>query len=429
MSSEILLEASHLSKCYELYGKPSHRLWQTVCMGKRRFYQEFWALREVSLTLRRGESVGIIGCNGSGKSTLLQLLAGVLRPTTGEVKTGGRISALLELGSGFHPDYTGRENIIMGAALQGISDDELKRKYDEIVAFAAIGDFIEQPLKTYSSGMMVRLAFAVMTLLSPDILIIDEALAVGDCFFQAKCYSHLRKLLNNGVSLLFVSHAQPVVTALCDRCILLEKGQLRFDGNPASAFELYMKQQNSDADTHPGRHEPSAPPAVASVRESGSTLQPPFAARVVNRIGGRQSRFSDCLLLENEREVKQPHHHAEVAIRAVLTVEETLSDYEIGCVVSTLEGVQLFALNSFFNGLPPQPLNPGTHLIDFGFRMDLLPGTFFKVDLGLRAPVQGDYLDKAFNALVFEVAPPDGVLLPPLLVNIPHTVKIRELKS
>lgn len=422
MSSELLLEANHISKCYELYRKPSRRLWQTLCMGKRRFYEEFWALRDFSMTLEKGESVGIIGCNGSGKSTLLQLLAGVLQPTTGTVESHGRISAMLELGSGFHPDYTGRENIALAAALQGVSDEELNRNYDKIIEFADIGEFIDQPLKAYSSGMIVRLAFAVMTLLEPDILIIDEALAVGDCFFQAKCYSHLRKLLNKGVSLLFVSHAQPVVTALCNRCILLEKGEKSFDGDTASAFDRYMKHNSSD-------------PAEAAGEEKGlhpssghfhSELQPPFETRVRQHIRSPHGRFTDCLLLENDREVKQPHYHADCTIRAMLELDGPLDDYEAGCVVSTIEGVQLFALNSFFGNSRPRPLNKGKYFVDFQFYMTLLPGYFFKIDLGLRAPAQGEYVDKSFNALVFDVVSSGKELPPPLLIQIPHTIEVKE---
>ncbi len=423
MSSEILLEASRISKCYELYGKPSHRLWQTLSMGKLCFYKEFWALREFSMTLHRGESIGIIGCNGSGKSTLLQLLTGVLRPTTGEVRSFGRISAMLELGSGFHPEYSGRENIVLAAALQGITADDLKNKFDEIIDFAAIGEFIDQPLKTYSSGMVVRLAFAVMTLLSPDILIIDEALAVGDCFFQAKCYSHLRKLLDRGVSLLFVSHAQPVVSALCNRCIFLEKGEMRYDGDPASAFDLYMKRNSVEPLNKPAND------SSCVMSSSHSALQPPFEARITDRIGGARGKFVDCLLLENGCEVKQPHHHSECIIRAVLELDEPLNNYELGCVISTIEGVQLFALNSFFSEFQARPLMRGKYLIDFKFKVDLLPGYFFKVDLGLRAPAQGDYVDKVFNAMVFDVAPANGSLLPPLLIEVPNTIEIREATS
>ena len=429
MSSDILLQAENISKSYQIYAKPHHRFLQCVCAGKKRFYEEFWALNNMSMTLKRGESVGIIGCNGSGKSTLLQLLAGVLQPTSGTITRNARIAALLELGNGFHPDYTGRENIVLSASLQGISDAELKKHMDEIIDFAAIGDFVDRPLKTYSSGMVLRLAFAVSTLLLPEILIIDEALAVGDCFFQAKCYSHLHKLLKQGVALLFVSHSQAVVTSLCSRCLLLHKGDLLLDTDPASAFDRYMELNAASAQASAA---PAAAPAVVKETAAGengreklqlvSRCQAPFAARVVNRISSSIAEFTDCMLLVNGEEVLQPHPGKNCTIRTVLKVNETLKSTEIGCVISTIEGVQLFALNSFFNTEEVPELTPGIWVADFNFKVDLRPGTYFKVDLGLRTPIQGDYADKAFNALVFEVAPdPDSFV--PLLFSVPNKIE------
>jgi len=421
MSSDLLLEAEHISKCYEIYRKPAHRLFQTVTMGRRRFFEEFWALHDFSMMLRRGESVGIIGCNGSGKSTLLQLLSGVLRPTTGTIRTYGRISAMLELGSGFHPDYTGRENIALMASIQGISDADLARKMDGIIDFAAIGDFIDQPLKTYSSGMMVRLAFAVMTRMLPEILIIDEALAVGDCFFQAKCYSHLRNVMKQGVSLLFVSHSQAVVSALCSRCIVLEKGRSIADTDPATAFDLYMKRNAAS-----GEPVPAETASVSGKDPVISTLQPPFLSRVANRIGSSGGAFIECMLLVDGREVRQPVHGKECTVRTVLEIRAALSDYEIGCVVSTMEGVGLFVLNSYFSGNAALPvLTPGKWIVDFKFRTELLPGSFFRIDLGLRTPVQGSYVDKVFNALVFDVAY-SKENHSPLLISVPSGIEFKQ---
>lgn len=427
MSSDIILSAEHISKCYEIYTRPSHRLYQCLWAGRKKFYEEFWALRDFSMTVKRGESIGIIGGNGSGKSTLLQILSGVLRPTTGSVQRVGRLSALLELGSGFHPDYTGRENIGMAAALQGIDDDTLRKHIDEIIDFAAIGEFIDQPLKTYSSGMMVRLAFSVITLLTPDVLIIDEALAVGDCFFQAKCYTHLHKLLEKGVALLFVSHAQPVVTSLCNRCILLEKGKMLIDTDPAEAFSLYM-QRNAE------NLQPATPPVVRADHTGDNTslsvsvLQPPFCGRIQNRIASPIAAFTDAMLLVDGREVVQAVLNHNCVIRTVLQVNETLKDFEIGCVISTMEGVGLFVLNSFFGKTCPPTLAPGKWIVDFSFYNPLLPGSFFKVDLGLRVPKQGDYADKVFNALVFDVAY-DRDNTSPLLVHIPSQIEIMPVET
>lgn len=201
-----ILAVEGVGKCFELYDRPIHRLWQTAWMGRRTFYREFWALRDINFTVRRGECVGIVGRNGSGKSTLLQIIAGTLAPTTGQVRVNGRVTALLELGSGFNPEFTGRENVYLNAAILGIPRAEVDARYDEILDFAGIGDFIGQPVKTYSSGMMVRLAFAVQVMVEPDIFIVDEALAVGDAAFQRKCYARLDRLVDNGMTLLLVTH-------------------------------------------------------------------------------------------------------------------------------------------------------------------------------------------------------------------------------
>lgn len=201
--NDIILNINDVSKCYELYKNPKDRLLQTLCLGYKKFYKEFWALRDINFEVRRGECIGLIGRNGAGKSTLLQIITGTLQPTTGSITVNGRIAALLELGSGFNPDFTGRENIYMNAAILGFSNKEIFSKFIDIVTFADIGDFIEQPVKNYSSGMMARLAFATQIMLEPEILIVDEALAVGDHFFQAKCYAYLRQLKKRGVTLCF----------------------------------------------------------------------------------------------------------------------------------------------------------------------------------------------------------------------------------
>lgn len=230
-----------ISKCYQIYSHPRHRLWQMLCRGRKQFYQEFWALKDISFEIKQGETWGIIGKNGSGKSTLLQILCGTLYPTHGTVHTKGRIAALLELGSGFNPEFTGIENIFMNCAIHGFTHEQTQARLDDITAFADIGNFIEQPVKTYSSGMFVRLAFAVNIMLDPDILIVDEALAVGDMAFQAKCMTAMRRIQDNGASLLFVSHDLNSVTSLCSHAIHLENGQIKNRGRAADIAPIYLK--------------------------------------------------------------------------------------------------------------------------------------------------------------------------------------------
>lgn len=250
---EIAISVKNISKCYEIYDKPSHRLYQMLWHGRRKFYKEFWALRDISFDVRRGECVGIIGKNGAGKSTLLQIITGTLRATAGTVDTRGKIGALLELGSGFNPEFTGRENVFLNATLLGLTRRQIMEKYQEIVDFADIGDFIDRPIKTYSSGMRVRLAFAVQIVVEPEILIVDEALSVGDATFQQKCMRRMRKYMEEH-TVLFVSHSMGAIKNLCNRAVYLKEGRISRIGTPKEVTDLYLKDtyaaaQRVDAST------------------------------------------------------------------------------------------------------------------------------------------------------------------------------------
>ena len=248
MSSEIAIKVSNLSKCYQIYDKPHDRLKQSIIpriqslAGKipKQYFREFWALKDISFEIKKGETLGIIGRNGSGKSTLLQMICGTLHPTSGNIQTNGRIAALLELGSGFNPEFTGRENVYMNASVLGLSNEEIDARFNDIAAFADIGDFIEQPVKTYSSGMMVRLAFAVIAHVDADILVVDEALAVGDAVFTQKCMRFIRGFQENG-SLIFVSHDTASVQNLCKTGIWLKNGKIEQAGAAKSVSEAYLQ--------------------------------------------------------------------------------------------------------------------------------------------------------------------------------------------
>ena len=240
MSSDAAIKIENLSKCYHIYDKPRDRLLQMLMRGRRQFYREFWALRDVSFEVRKGETVGIIGRNGSGKSTLLQMICGTLNPSHGNIRMIGRVAALLELGSGFNPEFTGRENIYLNGMLLGLSREQIDARFEDIVAFADIGDFIEQPVKSYSSGMYVRLAFAVIAHVDADILVVDEALAVGDAFFTQKCMRFLRTFMKTG-TVLFVSHDTAAVKSLCTRAVWLERGEVVQEGDPKDVCERYLE--------------------------------------------------------------------------------------------------------------------------------------------------------------------------------------------
>jgi lipopolysaccharide transport system ATP-binding protein len=240
--SSYAIRAVGLSKQYQVYDRPHDRIVHMFKKSDQNFGRVFHALHDVSFQVARGETVALIGRNGSGKSTLLQILAGTLHPSAGTAEINGRIAALLELGSGFNPEFTGRENVIMNAEILGLSREQINSRMDELIAFAELGSFIDQPVKTYSSGMYVRLAFSVQVFSEPDVLIVDEALSVGDVFFQQKCFAHIRKLRDKGTSLLFVSHDMAAVRNLCDRALLLESGHVVFDGSPDEAVSRYYNR-------------------------------------------------------------------------------------------------------------------------------------------------------------------------------------------
>ncbi|MBP1991150.1 ABC transporter ATP-binding protein [Paenibacillus eucommiae] len=241
MTSDIAIHLDHISKVYKLYDKPADRLKESLHLLGKKFHKEFHAVRDISFQVNKGETLGILGKNGSGKSTLLKMITGVLTPSAGKITVNGKISALLELGAGFNVDYTGLENIYLNGTIMGYSKEEMNQKLDDILSFADIGDFIHQPVKIYSSGMFARLAFAVAINVDPDILIVDEALAVGDVAFQAKCYKKFNEFREEGKTILFVSHSLDTIIQYCTRAILINKGNFIADGSPKQIVDEYKK--------------------------------------------------------------------------------------------------------------------------------------------------------------------------------------------
>ncbi len=241
MDEDIVISIKNLTKTYRLYTSHADRVKETFNPFRKKYHHPFNALNNISFNVKRGEMLGIIGRNGSGKSTLLQIICGILQPTSGSVETNGRVSALLELGAGFNPEFTGRQNVYINSAILGLKHEEIEARFDDIVTFAEIGDFMDQPVKTYSSGMYVRLAFAIAINVDSEILIVDEALAVGDEIFQRKCFSRIRQMRKSGITILFVSHSAPTVVELCDRVILLDQGELLLKGSPKFVVTKYHK--------------------------------------------------------------------------------------------------------------------------------------------------------------------------------------------
>ncbi len=242
--SDIIIHTEKLSKTYNIFNNPWERLWHSFYQSHRDNKNEITALKDINLKIKKGELIGIIGLNGSGKTTLLEILTGTLKPSSGKMVVNGRVSALLELGSGFNPEYSGKDNVILNGLLLGLKKEEILQRFPEIEDFAEIGAAINNPVKTYSSGMVLRLAFAVQVLCKPEILIVDEALSVGDFFFQQKCFKYIRKLADNGVTLLFVSHDMSTVRDISQRVLLMKNGEITYDGEPVKALQHFLNKSS-----------------------------------------------------------------------------------------------------------------------------------------------------------------------------------------
>lgn len=336
---EIVLSLRDVGKCYHIYDKPQDRLKQALLrpLGKR-FFRDFWALRGVSIDVRRGEAFGILGRNGSGKSTLLQIIAGTLTPTTGSVRVAGRVAALLELGSGFNPEFTGRENVYLNGAILGLSPAQVRERFDAIAGFADIGAFLDQPVKTYSSGMLVRLAFAVQVQVDPDILIIDEALAVGDALFQKRCYQRLEELRDRGTSLLLVSHDLESIRTLTGRALLLHEGRPRLEASPSDVVLAYRKLLHEEESRWMRAHVPKASLAgeLAGLEDRQSQEEKSF--------GDRDASITGIELLGEDGTPQDLFHPLErVRIRISFEVHRDLDKLNVGVRIRNRQGVKMYS--------------------------------------------------------------------------------------
>lgn len=302
MKNEIVIKANKISKMYKLYKSNSDRVKEAFSfIKKKKYHKDFYALNNISFEVKKGESLGIIGRNGAGKSTLLKILTGVLTPTSGKYYVNGKISALIELGAGFNPEFTGVENIYFNGSIMGYTKEEMSKLYDEIVDFADIGDYIYQPVKTYSSGMFVRLAFSVATTVNPDILIVDEALSVGDMFFQAKCANRMKKLLDGDTTLLFVSHNVSTVKSLCEKSILLDKGKIIEYGKSDDVVEKYFQMKvESDKGTIPKKLVKNNPKQSKLLKDNVKIQ--PLKKFSIDRINNERFRDKETILLNKNDE-------------------------------------------------------------------------------------------------------------------------------
>lgn len=442
---ERAIQVSSLSKCYQIYDKPSDRLKQFVLPKLCRaipivrrlfpgphvsvpfYYRDFWALKDVSFEIKKGETVGIVGCNGSGKSTLLQLICGTLTPTSGTVQVRGRIAALLELGSGFNQDFTGRENVYMNAAVLGLSKEETAARFDAIITFAGIGDFIEQPLKTYSSGMVVRLAFAIAINVAPDILIIDEALSVGDELFQRKCFARIEAIRASGATILFVSHSGAQIVEICDHAVLLDSGELLAVGPPKQIVGCYQKLLYAPADKREGVRDQIRQSSLRSDLRDGSISSQSVPSQVPSTEGsGLQESFDPALKPSSTIEYESRGAYIENAVildmagnqvnhlirgkryryAYVARFREGASTVRFGMLIRTVSGVELGGGTSAIQQSESLAhASPGAvYRIEFGFQCALNPGTYF-LSAGIMGDVNGEhgYLYRLVDVAMFRV--------------------------
>ncbi|MFT3869479.1 MAG: ABC transporter ATP-binding protein [Nibricoccus sp.] len=430
-SSETIIQAQGLSKVYRIWKNPSARFKSPILEGLALLFpgeskmrktinaraalgfRDFHALRDVSLNIKRGEAIGIIGRNGSGKSTLLQMIAGTLTPTHGQLSVSGRISALLELGSGFNPEFTGRENVFINGAILGLSRDQMAERFDAIVAFAEIGDFIDQPVKIYSSGMIVRLAFAVAAHVDPDILIVDEALSVGDARFQLKCARAIDRFIAQGVTLLFVSHDASLVKRLCHHAILLERGQIVYSGKPNDVVNLYSKllvdgttidslqsdivalrakeDQNPNAKPQTEPAKPTTPDSLSALPLSTPSTDPRDTALLSDErdhvpasghefaYGGELGRIESVDTFDAGGVSRTTFNSGErIVARMIVASREDLHEPIFALTLKNTAGVEIYGTNTLFSKQPAPPMKTGEKReVNFSFPLDLMPGSYF----------------------------------------------------
>ncbi len=405
------IEFSSVSKSYSIYRSPSDRLKELLLFNRHSFHRDFWALRDLSFDIQRGETFCIVGENGSGKSTLLQMVAGILQPTSGNVTVNGRVSALLELGSGFNPEFSGRENVYLNGAIVGFSRREMDRKYQEIIDFAEIGEFIDQPVKTYSSGMVVRLAFAVAIHVEPEILLVDEALAVGDIYFRQRCMRKVHELRARGITILFVSHATGDIKALGDRAMWLAHGEMKAIGDVEKVITQYLVAMAQKDSTYLSHHELTPPP---SAPEHTTT-----APEVVTEIPNVDHRFGDGRAEILGIQVLDPNGYliallepsSSIVVRISVRAKAHLRLPIVGFMLRNHLGMDFAGTNTTREGHQLPPLNEGDiTTVDFHLELPALYASTFSFSPAIADGTLDHYAiaDWVDNAIALQMSRTDA---------------------
>ncbi len=384
--SEIAIQVNKVTKIYRLYNSPIDRFKEALHPFKKKYHDNFYALNNASLEIKKGESVGIVGMNGSGKSTLLKIISGIVAPTEGTVVVNGRISALLELGVGFNPEFSGLENVQFQCALLGFDSSETERLLSEIVAFADIGDFIHQPVKSYSSGMYVRLAFAVAINVDPDILIVDEALAVGDAYFQVKCMNKIRSFMNASKTLVFVSHDPGAIKSLCNRAYLLNKGVVLDSGDPDRVFNFYN----------------------GLIAEKQQTTSGQSRKNLSERSGNGRATITSVSILDQQGTTVDTVTTGEtIRLKIDIKFEQRIVDPTIGILIRDRLGNDIFGVNNALMKISIGVIEAGRELsVEYRLSCDLGPNIYsLTVALHASETHVEDNFDWFNNAVVFRVVP------------------------
>lgn len=414
MAAVPIISAAKISKCFRIYRHPSDHLRELLSLGKRRRHEPFWAVRDVDISIERGCCLGIIGENGSGKSTLLRLIAGVIRPTSGAIAVDGRVSALLELGAGFNPQFTGRENIFLYASILGFTDAQTRNRIPSIEKFAEIGDFVDRPVKTYSSGMFVRLAFAVAIHMDPDILIVDEALSVGDIFFQQRCIRRIQQLKHQGVTILFVSHDLEAVRSLADRTIWMEHGRIHLEGKTDEVVPKYLAAMLMRGRNETGGQDALGIPLITSseldLTEDAFARIPKFLSHVANidhRYGNGKARILGIGIYDKDGQaINAVEQGDRVCIRISVEFQDDLDEPNVGFMLRNRLGEDVTGTNLMFEGMQLPPARAGERLsVDFVMDLPFLQAGFYYFSPAVADGLlnQYDVCDWIDNACAIEI--------------------------
>ncbi|PLZ87270.1 ABC transporter ATP-binding protein [Fischerella thermalis] len=425
MGEEIAISLKNISKCYKRYARPVDKLKEILLRGQNHA-QEFWALQDINLEIPKGETVGIIGQNGSGKSTLLQIIAGTLTPTTGEVWVNGRVSALLELGSGFNPEFTGRQNVFFNGQILGLSKEQIEAKFDDIAAFAEIGDFIEHPVKTYSSGMVVRLAFAVIANTEPSILIVDEALAVGDARFQARCMKRIREMKEQGVTILFVSHDSSSVKMLCKTAVLMNHGRVLEIGKPKEVVNHYIALLSTEKTENYNSSVSDKENEVIRQNESHDNFVVEEPQRkALHRHGNQLAIINSVTITDlDNQEISKVETGSIFQIVVCLEAKGELSDLVVGISLRNLMGLVIYGTNTYLMNVKLPKLTAGQKLtVSFQLPCHLNKGVYtLTVGVHSEEGISYDWIDEL---VVFEV---NNTIYCEGIIDLKSTIKIGEEK-